>query len=113
MRQSIPRLRRVRFKDGATLEILRTEADKGEDWARRLIDRVLRAHLEEHSIAGMVLVVWSPGLDVTVEMMATPASPVSHLLIPEMVRAHLQRRLTALQIGEALDAVFHGPPRGA
>lgn len=100
-RQSYPRLRRVRFKDGrAPIEIFAPSKEKGEDWARQSIENVLREHLAGgHQIAGLAIMVWSPACnEITGDMTVTAASLLPTLAIPELVRAFLQRRLTGDQI---------------
>lgn len=110
-RQSYPRLRRVRFKDGrAPIEVFAPGKEKGEDWARQTIEGVLRAHLSGgYQIAGLAIVVWSPACDViTGDLTVTAASLLPALVIPEMVRAELQRRLTGDQIKAKIREAFGG-----
>lgn len=116
MRQSYPRLRRIHFKDGrAPIEVFAPGKEKGEDWARQTIENVLREHLAAgHQIAGLAIVVWSPGCNVTTsDLTVTAASLLPALVIPEMVRACLQRRLTGNQIRDKIREEFGYAPQDA
>lgn len=96
MRQSVPRLRRIRFKDGRPpIEIFNPIAEKGEDWARQVCESVLREHRASgHVFAGAAFVVWSPGLDVTSNVTMTGASSIPKSVIPEFVKCQIQQILT-------------------
>lgn len=84
MKTSIPRLRRIRFKDGRTIEMLRLPENPGSDgmWAD------IRAKMESHGseVEGYAFVVWGGDYS-TVALATGPSLPLAYL--PDYVRNRL------------------------
>lgn len=90
MKTSVPRLRRIRFKDGRTIEMLRFPENATIEgmWAD------IRAKMEDHgpAVEGYAFVVWGGDYS-TVAMATGPNLPLAYL--PDYVRNRL-----LLQISE-------------
>lgn len=86
MKVSIPRLRRVRFKDGRTIEVMRQRYDSGHTQA--FVRETVAEHFEKATfLSGCALVLWSPGNHTTVQVLNNGAVPGE--LLPDFVRTAL------------------------
>ncbi|HEV2097803.1 MAG TPA: hypothetical protein VGR45_02625 [Stellaceae bacterium] len=86
-RVSIPRLRRVRFKDGgADLTVMRRPDADRRRAVRSKIEEVLSTHGPD--VAGCALVVWGMDFSSTAGMRVTDG-PLSQASVPDFVRTRL------------------------
>lgn len=84
MKVSIPRLRRVRFKDGRCLEVLRPGASDPAYLTRKLAAAVAVHTARAHGPSGAAIVLWdSAGYTTGVVVNGTP---LPGILIPDLVR---------------------------
>lgn len=74
MKTSIPRLRRVRFKDGRTIEVLRRQEDG--DVASRLRGSAAKSIDYGSEVVGYALVVWYANGEVFLAAHNGPKSPL-------------------------------------
>lgn len=100
-RVSIPRLRRVRFKDGrASIEIFSPLTEHGENNVRKIIEGVLGAH--DEPIAGAAFIVWAPSGRTTSDLCIQESSNIPWVLIPTLVGETVAATLSKRRIMRAL-----------
>lgn len=84
-------IRRVRFKSGGEVHLLRPARDRG----RAHVERQIRDCLDQtDDLAGAVFVAWSADSGSTAAMFTGPASRIPSILVPDFVR----NRLLAMKI---------------
>lgn len=82
------RLRRVRFKDGRTLDVFRSPSAEDEHrFVREKVAEVLAVH--SGRIAGMAFVVWEPDCSSTCVVSVNDSSTIPSILVPDFVRNRL------------------------
>lgn len=84
MKTSIPRLRRIRFKDGRTIEVIRP---KGSDvnYFKRVLGETVNLHLDgANGPCGIAVVMWDSHGFTTCKVFNETAIP--GILVPDLVR---------------------------
>ena len=96
MKVSIPRLRRVRFKDGRTLEVFRKPIPPQEIQAnlRMTVNRCLESEVGD-GMAGFAFVAWAKTGEVFVNYENGDGSLVSGGAVPQYVKDILLAELAA------------------
>ena len=86
------RLRRIRYKDGRTLDVLRSRT-KQQD--RVDVEYAVRRVLDGHDdrIAGMAFVVWTHDGASTADVKCYDPAPIPKVLVPDFVRERLRTEI--------------------
>ena len=96
-RVSIPVIRRVRMKHGATVEVLRHRLNRDRKDVDREIRRVLDCQFKPSGyglgLGGFAFVVWDTDGNTTVALQ-NRCGPVTRVLIPDFVREQLAHEIT-------------------
>lgn len=83
---SIPRLRRVRFKDGRTIDVLRRNADSDMCARfRRSVDRILAVE-RDHPMEAFAVLVWDGNGYVLVDYLIGDKSKMLACSLPQLAK---------------------------
>lgn len=84
MKTSIPRLRRIRFKDGRTLDVLRPVTSDASYFQRKAFETIATHLANARGQSGVAIVMWdSQGYTVG---RVINGMPIPGILIPDLVR---------------------------
>ena len=92
VKQSYPRCRRARFKDGRVVEVLRSAHERMSRELRSQLDEVAANFWGRADVAGYSLVVWYAVTGDTATVTANkPSSPYAAMHIPTLVEGCVTR----------------------
>lgn len=100
-RQSVPRIRSVRFKSGGEVRLLREVDYRERDYLMRDARTVLE---DQKDLAGYAIVAWGQDMSSTTTAFAGPRSRIPTMMVPEFVKSELLSYRIKRRAVETMDA---------